>query len=290
MALCNTDLVGKHVSPYRTVLTADEALAYAAATDDDNPFYREPHALAPPLAVVRLSLVHGAAPILCDPALFSDPVLLLRLVHLEEDITWHQPVKQGMSLTSQAVLAGVEERSSGEILRIQVAIAQATASGPKRAVATVRTSMFLRGTQRAARRAALPKNPELSPTHALTWTVAANQSERYAEASGDHNPIHVDDDIARVSGLKGRILHGLCTMAFAQRAVVQQFAGGDPARLARLRLAFARPVYMGDTLTCMASRQPHREDEVAFTVNNQAGRSVCTEGLAVLRDPPDNLA
>ena len=282
MAFCNTALIGKHVPPFHQVLKAEEALAYAVATDDDNVFYKAPHALAPPLAVVRLSLVHGAAPILCDPELFSDPLLLLRLVHLEEDITWHRPLKQGMALVSQAVLAGVEERSSGEIMRIEVTIAEEGAGAP---VATVQTLMFLRGTQRGARRSITVKEADAAQARKLLWTVAPDQSERYAEASGDHNPIHVDDDIARASGLKGRILHGLCTMAFAQRAVVQQFAGGDPSRLARLRVAFTRPVYMNDTLTCESSLEPGSPNRVIFAVNNQAGRSVCTEGLAVIRDP-----
>jgi acyl dehydratase len=291
VAFCNTDLIGKPFPAFSKVLTSEEALAYAKATDDNNPCYGAPHFLAPPLAMVTLSLVHGAAPILCDPELFDDPMLLLRLVHLEEDIVWHRPLKQNMSLVSNAVLADVEERSSGEILRIEVTIDEEVTGQPALGVAKVRTSMFLRGATGRARRSLLPKqDAALSSTQKLAWTVAADQSERYADASGDHNPIHVDDAMARSSGLKGRILHGLCTMAFAQRAVVQQFAGGDPARLGRLRVAFARPVYMGDTLIWAALAHQGSPNSVEFVVNNQADRSVCTDGLAVLRDLQDNLA
>jgi acyl dehydratase len=59
---------------------------------------------------------------------------------------------------------------------------------------------------------------------------------RYAGASGDFNPIHVDEEFARSVGLPGRILHGLWTMAQVARA--QTDAGGDPERLKRLSVQF----------------------------------------------------
>ena len=59
---------------------------------------------------------------------------------------------------------------------------------------------------------------------------------RYAGASGDFNPIHIDEQFARAVGLPGRILHGLWTMAQVARA--QTAAGGGPGSLARLRVQF----------------------------------------------------
>ena len=59
---------------------------------------------------------------------------------------------------------------------------------------------------------------------------------RYAGASGDFNPIHVDEEFARSVGLPGRILHGLWTMAQVARA--QEEAAGGPERLKRLSVQF----------------------------------------------------
>jgi acyl dehydratase len=59
---------------------------------------------------------------------------------------------------------------------------------------------------------------------------------RYAGASGDFNPIHIDEDFARAVGLPGRILHGLWTMAQVARA--QTEAAGGPERLRRLSVQF----------------------------------------------------
>ncbi|MEA2208018.1 MAG: hypothetical protein QOF54_495 [Solirubrobacteraceae bacterium] len=59
---------------------------------------------------------------------------------------------------------------------------------------------------------------------------------RYAGASGDFNPIHIDEEFARAVGLPGRILHGLWTMAQVARA--QTDAAGGPERLKRLSVQF----------------------------------------------------
>jgi acyl dehydratase len=62
---------------------------------------------------------------------------------------------------------------------------------------------------------------------------------RYAGASGDFNPIHIDEEFARQVGLPGRILHGLWTMAQVARAQTEAAGGvGGPASLRRLRVQF----------------------------------------------------
>jgi acyl dehydratase len=59
---------------------------------------------------------------------------------------------------------------------------------------------------------------------------------RYAGASGDFNPIHIDEEFARAVGLPGRILHGLWTMAQVARAHTD--AAGGPEHLKRLSVQF----------------------------------------------------
>ena len=60
---------------------------------------------------------------------------------------------------------------------------------------------------------------------------------RYAGASGDFNPIHIDNDFAQMVGLPRNILHGLYSMAQVARAQTEA-AGGDPRSLRRLRVQF----------------------------------------------------
>jgi acyl dehydratase len=73
--------------------------------------------------------------------------------------------------------------------------------------------------------------PELKVTPDRYLTV------RYAGASGDFNPIHIDEDFAKQVGLPGRILHGLWSMAQVARAVTEA-GGGGPASLASLSVQF----------------------------------------------------
>ena len=72
--------------------------------------------------------------------------------------------------------------------------------------------------------------PELRVTPDRFVTV------RYAGASGDYNPIHIDEEFAKSVGLEGRILHGLWSMAQVARA--QTEAAGGPDKLRRLSVQF----------------------------------------------------
>jgi acyl dehydratase len=72
-----------------------------------------------------------------------------------------------------------------------------------------------------------------------TYTITRADLVRYAEASGDHNPIHQDDQVAQSVGLPGVIAHGMYTMALAARAVATWFPG---AEVVRLGCKFTNPV------------------------------------------------
>lgn len=90
-------------------------------------------------------------------------------------------------------------------------------------------------------------------------TVVVQEIDRwrsiyYAAASGDFNPIHIDDEIGRMAGLDGVILQGLCTLALGCEAAVEHL-GGDPGRLRRIKVRFSRPVRPGDSLTFTVATQ-----------------------------------
>ena len=81
---------------------------------------------------------------------------------------------------------------------------------------------------------------ELNPGDAigeLRVTPDKYLPHRYAGASGDFNPIHIDPEFAKAVGLPGNILHGLYSMAQVARAATQA-GGGDPRALKRLSVQF----------------------------------------------------
>jgi acyl dehydratase len=71
------------------------------------------------------------------------------------------------------------------------------------------------------------------------FTITRADLVRYAAASGDHNPIHQDEDVARSVGLPGVIAHGMYTMALAARAVSEWYPG---AEVVSLGCKFTNPV------------------------------------------------
>jgi acyl dehydratase len=104
---------------------------------------------------------------------------------------------------------------------------------------------------------------------------------RYAGASGDFNPIHLDDQFAQSVGLPGRILHGLYTMALLARA--QTEALGGPEHLKRLAVQF-RGIAVPDHEIVISSTVKERDGErlTVSTTAEQQGRSIIRAGTAEL--------
>ena len=108
----------------------------------------------------------------------------------------------------------------------------------------------------------------------VTFTRA--QIAAYAEAGGDHNPIHLDDDFARSVGLPGVIAHGLLQMSILGTVAAQ--AAGGPQHLTRLFVRFAGMVAPGDTVTFTA--KPEGQGKLELSAVNQKGEAVLTKAAA----------
>jgi acyl dehydratase len=112
-----------------------------------------------------------------------------------------------------------------------------------------------------------------------TVTFTREQIAAYAEASGDHNPIHLDGEFARSVGLPGLIAHGMLQMGLL--AVVAGEAAGGPSRLRSLSCRFAGMVVPGDTVTFTA--EPAGEGLLDLRAVNQKGEPVLTKATATYR-------
>ncbi len=119
-------------------------------------------------------------------------------------------------------------------------------------------------------------------TFGLTVTPDRFLTVRYAGASGDFNPIHIDEDFARQVGLPGRILHGLWTMAQVARAHTE--ALGGPDRLERLSVQFRgmgmleQEITVSGTITEVTDGRASTRAEAA-----QNGKRIIRNAAAELR-------
>jgi acyl dehydratase len=241
MALDQTARRVAHVDPRA-------ARAYAAATNDANPLYAEGRYAPPVFAVVptwepMIGVVRAEVPAQSLPM----------LLHAEQDMRWLRPLVPGLELHTSAELHSRRVLRSGTWLTVRAW----SDDGEGEPVLEQFASMFIRGWAPQEEADAGPERPGHGfPADARQRPVAEamvhvddDQTFRYRDASGDDNPIHVDDAFARSVGLPGIVLHGLCTMAMCGSVVVGTVAGGDPSRLARLAVRFSKPVLPGSDLS-----------------------------------------
>ena len=105
---------------------------------------------------------------------------------------------------------------------------------------------------------------------------------RYAGASGDFNPIHIDPEFAKQVGLPGNILHGLYTMAQVARANVNA-AGGDPRALKRLSVQFRGMGFPEREITVTGSVKEERDGRAVIdTEAEQGGKRIIRNAEAEL--------
>jgi acyl dehydratase len=257
--------IGRAGEERRYEVTREALGAYAEATDDapGGPVF----AIVP----VWATIAPASRSVASDEA-------RRRVVHYEQDIHLHRPIEAGMTLVSRATPVALLGRPNGTSLVIRTETRTAAGELLNEQFVTE----FFRGVETdesIGERAPEHRLPEGDPVAELGYPVADDQPARYAAASGDDFAIHLDDEFARAVGLPGRIVHGLCTMAFAGRAVVEA-AGAEPAAVKRLAVRFSAPLFPGETVTTRVWRV---DGAYGFESLNGDGKPVIKDGLAELR-------
>ena len=277
----NKDAIGREYAPTTTEVTLEAMQNYARACNDDNPAFfdssRAGGIVAPPMFAVAVTweAVMSAA---MDPSVGTD---FLRSVHGEQDMEFFQPIRPGDTVTSVAKIASIETKITGETMTIEVNARDRDGA----LVNKTHFSIFVRGRRNrdlAAAELRIVEPERGEPLYTVAQTVDLDQTFRYAAASGDRNPIHVDETVAKMAGLPGIIVHGLCTMAFTSKVIIDNCCAGDPTRLKRLRVRFSRPVIPGQTITTKVWSDGARDGRQIFAYEtfNPDGHAVIKSGLA----------
>src|SRR6187402_2393940 len=97
-------------------------------------------------------------------------------------------------------------------------------------------------------------------TASLSKTIGDEDIRAFAEASGDHNPLHLDDEFAKQTRFGRRIAHGMLGASLISAVIANHLPGQGCIYLGQT-LKFVAPAYPGDTLTARATVVSMREDK-----------------------------
>jgi acyl dehydratase len=274
-----TEALGRFTDEKDFKVEASRAIAYAAATNDTNERHTNGELAPPVFAIVPVwEVMTSAAGLVTPPRAFE------QVIHAEQDMRFFRPIVAGDVLRSKAAPIYVAVRGVGTTVAVRTETVDATGAPVNEQFVT----LFFRGPfegqsggEPAPDHRLTAATKSTPPEAEVTYRFDEDQTFRYSEASGDPVRIHLDDAAARAVGLPGIIIHGLCTMAFCGRAVIETVAGGDPTRLARLAVRFSRPVLPGQEITVRIYRTG--DGSFGFEALNADGQAVVKDGLAELR-------
>jgi acyl dehydratase len=270
------EAIGEWGEPVSFEVTRERIAAYAAATN--HPLLA--HAggdLAPPVfSIVPAFQSLGMASLSVIPG-----ELLGAILHGEQDFHFHRPIEPEMRLSTRSAPIGMRQRSSG----VTVAVRGDTRDAEGELVVEQYMTSFVRGAQGVEDIGdeAPPHRfddglREREPDAEVAQTFDADQTFRYAEASGDPMQIHLDDEFAKSVGLPGIIIHGLCTMAFTSVALIGHACADDPTRLRRLAVRFASIALPEQTITTRIWNLG--EGAHSYETTSDAGAVVIKDGFA----------
>ncbi len=183
----------------------------------------------------------------------------VKLLHGEQSFTMHAVLEPGKSYVGSYQVLDVLDKGPGKgaLLFLRKELRE---KGHSAVVSTVTSTYFLRGDGGCGgttTEAPAPHPiPERAPDATCTLPTLAQAALIY-RLSGDYNPIHADPVLARKAGFERPILHGLCSLGVATRAVLMSCCNDEPERLKSLQLRFSSPVYPGETLVTDLWRDGH---------------------------------
>lgn len=257
------------------VVHQGEALAYALATDDGNPSYFEKDgALVSPLFASRI-LKDVLEMLILHPKLGMN---ILKMVHAEQSLVFHQPLRSGMELVPSARIEAIRAVSSGQLAEFSVALRQ----GDDVMVDGMATMFVRRPAKKRVGKEKEYKAPVEVPTweELTTFALTPDQPNRYALASQDYNPIHTKKWVAKMAGFPRPVAHGLCVMAMTTARLVDAFGNKDPAQLASIKVRFSKPAFPGQDLTLKVAGEGATRQ---FLLENHKGKPVLSNGEVTFR-------
>ncbi|MBS1882946.1 MAG: MaoC family dehydratase N-terminal domain-containing protein [Actinobacteria bacterium] len=270
------DRLGEWTESREFEITPERLASYARASNEAAPALLDGEVAGPVFAIVPIwDVLHEATgPVVPEAA-------APHVLHVGQEIRYRAPLGPMGPVKARAAVVGVHPKSSGTIVLIKGEIADPGGE----VLAELFVTEFYRGV--TADGGGGDRLPDSGPAAAdgdpdatVSEQVDLDQAERYAEASGDHNAIHLDQQAAQAVGLPGTIVHGLCLLAVASRAALRVGGAEGTGRTKRLGVRFSKPVRPGESLLTRVWRID--EGRLAFETIDNAGEVVLRDGFVEL--------
>lgn len=174
----------------------------------------------------------------------------VRMLHGEQAFVIHRPLPVAGHVRGEYEILSVEDKGAtrGAVLTLEKRLVDRKDGT---LFCTVTTTIFLRGDGGQGgfgeAPAPPPAIPDASPDLVVDIAILPQAALIY-RLSGDYNPLHASPAVARAAGFDRPILHGLCTMGVAARALLRGLCDNDPDRLSAMFVRFSSPVFPGETL------------------------------------------
>lgn len=271
--------LGEWTDVERFEVTAERIAEYAAATNDPIPAHLSGEIAPPVFAVVPVFMSMAPAALSVAPA-----ELLMKLVHGEQDFHFHRPIYPGDDLRIRAKPIGYTGRDNGSTVVVYAETRTATGDLVNEQWMTAFFRKVDAGPD-AGERAPEHRFDDVlrskAPIAEVNQHIDDDQTFRYSPASGDPMPIHLDNDIARMSGLPGIINHGLCTLAFTSWAALTALGNNETEHMRRLAVRFAKPVLPGQDITTRFWQSQSNTYAFETSVGDATPEVVLKDGLVV---------
>jgi acyl dehydratase len=173
-----------------------------------------------------------------------------QVLHGEQSIILHKPLPAEGEIIGKSRITSIVDRGAGKgAMLYNERVVTDARTGEK--LATLEGTTFARGDGGFGGPTGPIKRPHPEPDRApdLSVDLATRPEQAIVyRLNGDHNPLHIDPEVAAKAGFKQPILHGLCTFGVVCHALMKTLCGYDPARFGRMDLRFSSPVFPGETI------------------------------------------